>query len=137
MDASVAPPVSALHAVAVVKAGVFAVLADLLWFWVRLLRGSWADGGDDGGCRNGCPYSSAMALHPHLKRRLAYSTVGNLSYILFSVTLMTPAGLVGGLSHMVFHAVIKITLFFCAGAIIYKTHREYVYRLDGFGGQCR
>ena len=73
-----------------------------------------------------------MALRtPHLKRRLAYSTVSNLSYILFSVTLMTPAGLVGGLSHMVFHAVIKITLFFCAGAIIYKTQMCIRDRVNG------
>ena len=69
----------------------------------------------------------------HLKRRLAWSTVSNLSYILFGVILMTPAGLVGALSHMIFHAAMKICLFFCAGAVIYKTGRNYVYELDGFG----
>ena len=136
-DASVAPtPVSALlHAVAVVKAGVFAVIRLTYYgFGCDFLRGSWAQTVVMTAAVVTIVYGSAMALRtPHLKRRLAYSTVSNLSYILFSVTLMTPAGLVGGLSHMVFHAVIKITLFFCAGAIIYKTHREYVYQLDGFG----
>ncbi len=136
-DASVAPtPVSALlHAVAVVKAGVFAVIRLTYYgFGCDFLRGSWAQTVVMAATAFTIVYGSAMALRtPHLKRRLAYSTVSNLSYILFSVTLMTPAGLVGGLSHMVFHAVIKITLFFCAGAIIYKTHREYVYELEGFG----
>ena len=75
-----------------------------------------------------------MALREqHLKRRLAYSTVSNLSYIVFGVTLMTPAGLTGALCHMVFHGVMKITLFFCAGAIMYKTHREFVPELTGLG----
>lgn len=46
---------------------------------------------------------------------------------------MTPLGLVGGLSHMVFHAVMKICAFFCAGAVIYKTGKNYIYELDGFG----
>ena len=46
---------------------------------------------------------------------------------------MTPAGLAAGLSHMIFHGIMKISLFFCVGAIIYKTHREYVYELKGFG----
>lgn len=69
----------------------------------------------------------------HLKRRLAYSTVSQLSYILMGVMLMTPAGLAAGLTHMVCHALMKITLFFCAGAILYKGGREYVYELRGVG----
>ena len=69
----------------------------------------------------------------HLKRRLAYSTISNLSYILFGVTIMTPLGLVGALTHMICHAVMKICSFFCAGAVMYKTGRSYVYELDGFG----
>lgn len=75
-----------------------------------------------------------MALkETHLKRRLAYSTVSNLSYILFGVTIMTPLGLVGALSHMVFHAFMKICSFFCAGAIMHQTDCHYVHQLDGFG----
>ena len=79
-------------------------------------------------------YGSARALRtPHLKRRLAFSTVSNLSYILFAFTIMTPAGLLGGLTHMVYHAVVKITMFCCAGAILHKSGREYVYDLENFG----
>ena len=56
-------------------------------------------------------YGAARALRtPHLKRRLAFSTVSNLSYILFSLTLMLPVGLTGALTHMVYHAVVKITM---------------------------
>lgn len=136
-DASVAPtPVSALlHAVAVVKAGVFAVIRLTYYgFGCDFLRGTWAQSVVMTAAIVTIVYGSAMALRtPHLKRRLAYSTISNLSYILFAVTLMTPSGLTGGLAHMIFHAVIKITLFFCAGAILYKTGREYVYQLDGFG----
>ena len=76
---------------------------------------------------------SRAVKETHLKRRLAWSTVSNLSYILFGVILMTPLGLVGALSHMIFHAVIKICSFFCAGAVIYKTGRNYVHELNGFG----
>ena len=46
---------------------------------------------------------------------------------------MTPLGLTAALSHMIYHAVIKIALFFCAGAVLCKTHREYVRELDGLG----
>lgn len=136
-SASVAPtPVSALlHAVAVVKAGVFAIIRLTYYsYGTELLRGSWAQNLVMAFTIVTIVFGSSMALRtPHLKRRLAYSTVSNLSYILFGVTLMTPAGLTGGLLHMIFHAVIKITLFFAAGAILYKTHREYVYELEGFG----
>ena len=136
-DASVAPtPVSALlHAVAVVKAGVFAVMRLIYFgFGADFLRGTNAQTVVMIFTAITIVYGSARALRtPHLKRRLAYSTVSNLSYILFAFTLMSPEGLQGGLIHMVYHAVIKITLFFCAGSIIYKTHKEYVYELEGFG----
>ena len=52
---------------------------------------------------------------------------------LIAVTVMTPAGIVGGMTHMVYHAFTKITMFCCAGAIIVKSGREYVYELEGFG----
>jgi multicomponent Na+:H+ antiporter subunit D len=67
----------------------------------------------------------------HIKRRLAYSTISNLSYILFGVTIMTPLGLVGALCHMVFHGVMKICSFFCAGSMITQAHANYVHELDG------
>ena len=69
----------------------------------------------------------------HFKRRLAYSTVSNLSYILLGAVMLCPAGLVAALAHMVFHALMKITAFFCAGAVMHKTDRHYVYELDGLG----
>lgn len=140
-DASVAPtPVSALlHAVAVVKSGVFAIMRLIYFgFGADFLRGTSAQHVVMAATIVTIVYGSAKALRtPHLKRRLAYSTVSNLSYILFSLTLMTPAGMVGGLTHVAYHAVTKITLFFCAGAILYKTGREYVYDLEGYGRRMR
>ena len=136
-DASVAPtPVSALlHAVAVVKAGAFAVLRLIYYgFGADFLRGSWAQTVVMTATIVTIVYGSARALRtPHLKRRLAFSTVSNLSYILFSLTLMTPAGILGGMTHMVYHAFTKITMFCCAGAIILKSGREYVYELEDIG----
>jgi multicomponent Na+:H+ antiporter subunit D len=133
-DASVAPtPVTALlHAVAVVKAGAFAVLRLIYYgFGADFLRGTFAQTVVMTAAIVTIVYGSARALRtPHLKRRLAFSTVSNLSYILFSLTLMTPAGLAGAMTHMVYHAVIKITLFSCAGAIILYSGREYVYELE-------
>ena len=135
--AGVAPtPVTALlHAVAVVKAGVFAIIrATYYSFGADFLRGTWVQTVVILLAAFTIVFGSSMALkEQHLKRRLAYSTVSNLSYILLGVTLMTPMGLAAGLSHMIFHGIMKICLFFCAGAIICKTEREYVYQLRGFG----
>jgi len=69
----------------------------------------------------------------HLKRRLAWSTISNLSYMLMGAALMSPAGMVGSLSHLVMHGVIKITLFYCAGAILVYTGKEYIQDVRGFG----
>lgn len=136
-DASVAPtPVSALlHAVAVVKAGAFAVLRLIYFgFGADFLRGTTAQTVVMTAAIVTIVYGAARALRtPHLKRRLAFSTVSNLSYILFSLTLMLPEGLTGALTHMVYHAVVKITMFCCAGAIIQKCGREYIYEFEGIG----
>lgn len=135
--AGVAPtPVTALlHAVAVVKSGVFAIMRMTYFsFGADFLRDTWAQYFVMIFALITVLYGSSMAVkEQHIKRRLAYSTVSNLSYILFGVTLMSPAGLVGGLAHMVFHGLMKITLFFCVGAIMYKTHKEYLYEIEGFG----
>lgn len=135
--ASVAPtPVTALlHAVAVVKAGVFAIMRMTYFsFGADFLKGTWAQYLVMAFALITILYGSSMAVkEQHIKRRLAYSTVSNLSYILFGITLMSPAGLVGGLTHMVFHGIMKIALFFCVGAIMYKTHKEYIYEIEGFG----
>lgn len=135
--AGVAPtPVTALlHAVAVVKAGVFTVMRVTYYsFGTEFLRGTWAQYIVMALVIFTIVYGCSRALkETHLKRRLAWSTVSNLSYILFGVVLMTPLGLTAALCHMVFHAVMKICSFFCAGAVIYKTGRNYVYELDGLG----
>ena len=79
-------------------------------------------------------FGSALALRtPNLKRRLAYSTVANLSYILLAFASMDDMGLTAGLLHMVFHAVTKITLFFCAGAMLHHNDLEYIYDMNGLG----
>ncbi len=136
-DASVAPtPVTALlHAVAVVKSGVFAAMR-LTYYNVGtdLLRGSWAQTFVMIVAIVTILYGSSRALaENHFKRRLAYSTVANLSYILFGVALMTPAGFAAAMLHMVFHAVMKICSFLCAGNVLKATEREYVSELDGLG----
>ena len=123
-DASVAPtPVTALlHAVAVVKSGVFAVLR-ITWFIFtpKLLAGTFAQYIPLTFAVFTIVYGCTMALREqNLKRRLAYSTVSNLSYILFGVLLMTPLGLSAGLMHMVYHAAMKIALFLCAGVYLQK-----------------
>ena len=79
-------------------------------------------------------FAAVMALKErHFKRRLAYSTVSNLSYMLYGIMLMTPQGLVGGLAHMLFHSVIKMSLFLCAGAFMHMTGNEYIYEVNGAG----
>lgn len=135
--AGVAPtPVTALlHAVAVVKAGAFATLRITYFsFGTDLLRGTWAQNLLMALIIFTIVFGCSRALkETHIKRRLAWSTVSNLSYILFGVILMTPLGFNGALSHMMSHAVMKISCFFCAGAIIYKTGKNYIHQLDGFG----
>jgi len=136
-DASVAPtPVTALlHAVAVVKSGAFAIIRLTYYsFGVDFLKGTWAQNVVMAITMFTIVYGCSRAVkETHLKRRLAYSTISNLSYILFGVTIMTPLGLVGALSHLVFHAVMKISSFFCAGAVMHQTDRQYVHELDGLG----
>lgn len=136
-QAGVAPtPVTALlHAVAVVKSGAFAIMRLTYYsFGCDFLRGTWAQYLLMAIVMFTIVYGCSMALkETHLKRRLAYSTISNLSYILFGVVIMTPLGLAGALCHMVCHAFMKICSFFCAGAIMHQTNRHYIHELDGFG----
>jgi len=135
--ASVAPtPVTALlHAVAVVKAGAFAVIRLTYYsFGTDFLRGTWAQYTVMAVALISILYGSSAALKQvHFKRRLAYSTMANLSYILFGVTLMTQSGLEAGVLHMLFHSLIKIGAFFAAGAVLHVTEREFISELDGLG----
>ena len=136
-SAMVAPtPVSALlHAVAVVKVGVFSTVRVMLYvFGVDLMNRA----------NLGLPTAyfvsitilvgSIVALSKdNLKARLAYSTVSQLSYIILGVALLTPTAIEGSLFHIAAHAFGKITLFFCAGAIYVATHRKNISELSGLG----
>jgi multicomponent Na+:H+ antiporter subunit D len=135
--AMVAPtPVSALlHAVAVVKVGVFCTTRVMLYvFGVDTMHA----------LNLGIPtayfvgftviMASVLALSKNnLKERLAYSTISQLSYIIMGVALLTPAGIDGGLIHIVNHAFSKITLFFCAGAIYIAAHKKDISDMGGLG----
>lgn len=135
--AGVAPtPVTALlHAVAVVNTGAFTLMRVTYYsFGTELIQGTWAQNVLMALVVITIVYGCSRALkETHIKRRLAWSTVSNLSYILFGVVLMSPLGLTGALCHMVFHSVMKICSFFCAGAVMYKTGRNYIHELNGFG----
>lgn len=137
--ATVAPtPVTALlHAVAVVKSGAFAILRlTYFGFGTAFLRGTWAQGVVLCAAMVTIIYGSTMAVkEAHWKRRLAYSTISNLSYILLGAAMMSPLGLAAALSHMVFHALMKICSFFCAGAVMHQTGKTHVYELDGLAGR--
>ena len=135
--AMVAPtPVSALlHAVAVVKAGVFTILKVAVYLF----------GIDTIAALAAADWLAALAAltiligslvamtKDNLKARLAYSTISQLSYIVLGAMLGVAAGVVGGGMHVVMHAFGKITLFFCAGAILVAAHKTRVSELDGLG----
>jgi multicomponent Na+:H+ antiporter subunit D len=138
--AMVAPtPVSALlHAVAVVKAGVFSVVKVIVYiFGVDTLAKAGLDGAADwlvvvAGFT--IVAASVVALGAdNLKRRLAYSTISQLSYVVMAAALLAPLSLVGAVLHIAAHAVGKITLFFAAGAIYTAAHKTEVSQLDGIG----
>jgi multicomponent Na+:H+ antiporter subunit D len=135
--AMVAPtPVSALlHAVAVVKAGVFTVVKVIVYvFGVEHLSASGA--GDWLVYLAGFTVigASIVALmQDNLKLRLAYSTVSQLSYVILAAAILTPVSMIGAALHIAAHAVSKITLFFCAGSIYTAAHLTNISELDGVG----
>jgi len=135
--AMVAPtPVSALlHAVAVVKAGVFSVVKVIVYVFgaerlAALGSGDWL------------PFLAAFTIlaasvvalrSDNLKRRLAYSTVSQLAYVVLAAALLAPLSIIGAALHIAAHAVSKITLFFAAGAIYTAAHKTEISELDGIG----
>jgi multicomponent Na+:H+ antiporter subunit D len=137
--AMVAPtPVSALlHAVAVVKAGTFGCIRLVHYvFGIDLLRELGADMVLASIAGATILLASIRALgESHLKRRLAYSTISQLSYIVLGAVLGSPAALAGAMFHMVAHGCMKITLFFCAGAIDITTHKVDITEFAGLGRQ--
>ena len=140
-QAGVAPtPVTALlHAVAVVNAGAFAIIRLTYYsFGTDFLRGTWAQNAVMAITMFTIVYGCSRAVkETHIKRRLAWSTVSNLSYILFGATIMTPLGLVGALSHFVFHGFMKICSFLCAGAFMHQTGKHHIYEMDGMGRKMK
>ncbi len=133
--AMVAPtPVSALlHAVAVVKTGVFATLRVILFvFGLDAMRLLGADTLALVVASVTILLGSLLALgQDNLKARLAFSTVSQLSYIILGAALLTPNGILGGVAHITNHAVSKITLFLCAGSIYVSTHKTEVSQMSG------
>ncbi len=136
-DAMVAPtPVSGLlHAVAVVKSGVFGVSRVVLDVYGPETVGKLGVG---------LPLAvvatvtllaaSVIALRKdHLKRRLAYSTVSQLSYIVLGLALLGPNAIRGGLLHIPAHAFMKLALFFCAGIVHVETHTDHISEMAGIG----
>jgi multicomponent Na+:H+ antiporter subunit D len=135
--AMVAPtPVSALlHAVAVVKAGVFSILKVVVYiFGTDFLT--------ETGAAVWLSYLAAATIliaavvairKDNLKARLAYSTISQLSYIVLGALLLNGNAILGAALHMVMHGFAKITLFFCAGAILVASHKTQVSELDGIG----
>lgn len=135
--AMVAPtPVSALlHAVAVVKAGVFAILKVIvLIFGVEALSASGQSAWLTLVAGVTIVVASLVALRQdNLKRRLAYSTVSQLSYVILGAAILVPISVAGATLHVAAHAVSKITLFFAAGSIHTASHLTEVSQLDGIG----
>ncbi|MCH2694612.1 MAG: monovalent cation/H+ antiporter subunit D family protein [Acidobacteriia bacterium] len=135
--AMIAPtPVSALlHAVAVVKSGVFGIVRLVGFvFGPEILSQFGLNGVLVILAGFTILVSSLLAFSENnLKGRLAYSTISHLSYIVMGAALMSPSGLIGGLLHIVNHAILKITLFFCAGAIYVNFHKEKITELNGIG----
>ncbi|ELZ25805.1 monovalent cation/H+ antiporter subunit D [Halosimplex carlsbadense 2-9-1] len=136
-DAMVAPtPVSGLlHAVAVVKSGVFGIARVVLDVFGPDLMTELGVGTILAAIAAfTLVTSSVIALRQdNLKRRLAYSTVSQLSYIVLGLAVLHPYSLVGGLLHIPAHAFMKLTLFFCAGAIHVETHTDDISNMAGIG----
>lgn len=135
--AMVAPtPVSALlHAVAVVKAGVFSVVKVVVYiFGLDLLVAASVDNWLIIVASFTIIAASIIALRQdNLKRRLAYSTVSQLSYVVMGAAILAPISVVGAAMHIAAHAFGKITLFFAAGSIYTAAHKTEISQLDGVG----
>ena len=138
-NAMVAPtPVSALlHAVAVVKVGVFCILR----IFTGVFDTDFLQKLDVGTVITYIAaftiiVSSLIALtQDNLKRRLAFSTIGQLAYIVLGVSFLSSNGVTGSVMHIAMHAFGKITLFFCAGAIFVASGKKYISQMVGLGKQ--
>jgi multicomponent Na+:H+ antiporter subunit D len=136
-SAMVAPtPVSALlHAVAIVKTGIFGILRIMYYIYgVDALRALNVANALAVIVAATILISSVLAIKQQkLKSRLAYSTIGQLGYITLGAAMLSPLGLTGGVAHIVNHAILKIVLFFGAGAIMTQTGATHLNQLNGIG----
>ncbi len=135
--AMVAPtPVSSfLHGVAVVKAGVFAIFRVVFHILgPETLQSASLSVVITTIASVTLLIASLVALtQDSMKRRLAYSTVGQLSYMVLGAGMLSAIGRLGGVMHLAMHAFGKITLFFCAGAIYVASKKKYISQMDGLG----
>lgn len=132
----VAPaPASAILSACITKAGVLGILRSAYYvFGAEVLRGTWVQTAMTVLALVTVFSGSMLAYRERLlKRRLAWSTVSQVSYVLFGLFQFSPAGVTGGLQQAVFHAVSKTALFLCAGAVIHQSGRTRVYELTGMG----
>lgn len=129
------PTTALLHSVAVVKAGAFAIIRTIYSvIGVEVLSGSVMQIITMLFISFTIVFGSFMALKQlHIKRRFAYSTISNISYILLAATMMNQYGLYAAMLHLIFHSFAKISIFFIAGGIMKKTGAIYVDQLDGMG----
>ncbi len=130
-------PASAVLSGVITKAGVLGVIRLMtMYLGVDFLRGSWVQTAYMCLTLLTVFTGSLLAYHEnHLKKRLAWSSVSQVSYILFGLSTMHPVGFVGALLHVICHSLVKDTLFMSAGAIILKTEKTDVRELRGVGKQ--
>ena len=128
-------PASAVLSGVITKTGVIAIIRIIYYqFGISFLRGTWVQPALLYIALLTVFMGSSMAFRETiLKKRLAYSTVSQVSYILFGLFLMNTSAVNGALLHVLCHSVVKDGLFLCAGAIIYKTHKTDVRELTGIG----
>jgi len=134
----VAPaPASAVLSGIIAKAGVLAIIRVIYYnVGAAFLRGTWVQYALISLALLTVFMGSMMAYRENVfKKRLAYSTVSQISYVLAGLFLLTPEGVVGGVLHIIFHASIKITLFLVAGSVIFNTGKTKVDELRGIGKQ--
>lgn len=132
----VAPaPASAVLSAIIAKAGIIAVIRVVFYsVGADYIRGSWVGKAWLILAMITVVMGSSMAYREKmLKKRLAYSTVSNVSYVMLGLASLTVTGVTGALTHVIAHAFAKNALFLCAGAIIYKTGRTDVDELTGIG----
>ena len=132
----VAPaPASAVLSGVITKAGVLCIIRVLYQIWgPAFLRGTWAQYALLGLALVTVFMGSMMAYGEDLlKRRLAFSTVSQVSYVLFGLFTMNVPAMLGALLHAAYHSILKDGLFMAAGAIIFTNHKEYVHQLTGMG----